>query len=204
MGAILKNNSIFLHVPKTAGNWVVEILKAHNLYEKDFKHKHSDASRLQIIHEKVFKQSPFIFCFVRHPVTWFESWYRYQRKRKFKKWAHNGNMFYHPCSNIDDCQDEDFNKFASNVIDKSPGFISNMYYQFTRHSEFVGKQENLIKDTLKIFNFMKININYNYILSQQKINVSKKYSIEWDKKVKEELQKIEISGMKRYGYNTIV
>jgi hypothetical protein len=202
MGAILKNKAVFLHVPKTGGNWVIEIFKKHDLFEKEFKHKHSDAGRMHVVEKNIFADKPFIFCFVRHPVTWMESWYRYQKKRKFKGWGKTGNLYYHPCSIIDDCQDEDFNKFVSNIIDKVPGFVSNMYFQYTRHCAYVGSQEDLAKHTKIILEKMNVIIKPEFYL-MPRMNVSKNYEIVWDKKTKNEFQKFEISGMKQYGYKTI-
>lgn len=204
MGAILKDGSVFLHVPKTGGNWIIEILKIHKILEREFFHKHSDAGRLQVLEDEIFLKNPFIFCFVRHPVTWFESWYRYQKKRKFKGWGKNGNVFYHPCSVIDDCQNDDFNKFVTNVIDKCPGFVSHMFFQFTKNSDFVGHQEKLFHHSKILLEGLNKDYNFNVSARLESINVSINYPIRWDRKVLNEFQKYELSGIKQYGYKPII
>jgi len=167
MGAILTNNSVFLHVPKTGGNRIIEILRAHGKIKKEFDHKHVEACRMQVIEKKVFSKNPFIFCCVRHPITWYESWYRYQKKRKFKGWGKNnsGSAIYHPCAIIDDCQDEDFNKFVENILNKYPGFVSNMYFQFTRNADLIGKQESLKEFLIMVMNFLGFEIDFNIMNS---------------------------------------
>ena len=48
MALLLKNGAVFLHIPKTGGNWVREVLGKLDLIESEIGHKHSDVDRVMI------------------------------------------------------------------------------------------------------------------------------------------------------------
>ena len=96
MALLLKNNGVFLHVPKTGGIWVGQVLKNLGLVKAELGGPHQDFERyfwydrfhrdakvsrnllrrrlgiLPRVDPKCFK-----FCFVREPLNWYESWWRY-------------------------------------------------------------------------------------------------------------------------------
>lgn len=194
MGAVLKNGNIFLHIPKTGGNWVISILQERKLIFDILKSKHMQMKHIGL------KRQNFIFAFVRHPVTWYESWYRYQMANDWKQWQ-GFDGYVHPCEELNDCADNDFNKFIGNVIDKHPGFLTNMYELFTKDCKFIGKQETMRIDMIKIFKRMKTKANVKYIKKLKKENVSKLiYETDWNFTLKQQIQELEKSIMERYKY----
>lgn len=46
MAFLLKNRVVFIHVPKTAGSWVVSCLKELNLIEMKLGPEHADYERI--------------------------------------------------------------------------------------------------------------------------------------------------------------
>ena len=89
MALILKNGAVFLHIPKTGGNWVTRILEELDLIDTEVPHKHADVchffsqwskqgrgifgGRLGRDRSQAKQDKPFMFCFVRNPLSWYES-----------------------------------------------------------------------------------------------------------------------------------
>ena len=105
MAIILKNGAVFLHIPKTGGNWVTTILRELNLIKENIAHKHADINHFfappsrgrkaimkYAAHRMLYppKEKPYMFCFVRNPLNWYESWFKYMLE--FSK--NSSGLFY--------------------------------------------------------------------------------------------------------------
>ncbi len=223
MALLLKNGSIFLHIPKTGGNWVREILTKLDLVDKEIGHKHADVDRVlydrainlsfsDFLKKKFnFKSSkeyqyPFIFCFVRHPLKWYESWFKYmsQPKREWRDWPSRvGDFDWHPNSLINGAGSNNFNQFLKNVLKTYPGYVSHLYGFYTkREISYIGRQENLRNDLVDILNRMQIKCNKDLIFNYKRVGVSPKpkIPITWDNELKHKVIQVEYSGLLRYGY----
>lgn len=199
MGAVLINKAVFLHIPKTGGNWIMEVLRRKKVIKRTWEEKHADYNRFLIIENELAKMKPFIFCFVRNPLTWYESWWKYMlmEPRQFRSWA---SRPFHPCTPLDGCGDDDFNKFVEKCIVKRPGFVSEMFSQFTKQAMFIGKQETLGLDLVEVFDRLKIKHNKQRISEIEPINISEQRQLKWDSSLKKEVEKLEYAAFKRYGY----
>ena len=93
----------------------------------------------QIVDED--KAGLFAFCFVRHPVTWYRSFWCYRLKK------HTLYLDFQ----LDQCWDGDYETFILNALDKYPdGFVSQLYgYYDLDKMDYVGRQENLVNDLVK-------------------------------------------------------
>ena len=96
MAFLLKNRVVFIHVPKTAGSWVVSCLKELNLIEMKLGPEHADYERIFNFSGHYLgaylKKSCLLKCsvdsylrecrafaFVREPVSYYESWWRFMQ-----------------------------------------------------------------------------------------------------------------------------
>ncbi|MEM9017777.1 MAG: hypothetical protein AAGC68_12250, partial [Verrucomicrobiota bacterium] len=91
MALILKNGAVFLHIPKTGGTWVSKVLREEGLVACSMGHRHANwlhllapgnqglGRNLEYAYKRVRflrpRPRPFLFCFVRHPLDWYESFY---------------------------------------------------------------------------------------------------------------------------------
>ncbi|MCB2167781.1 MAG: sulfotransferase family protein [Deltaproteobacteria bacterium] len=225
MALLLKNGSIFLHIPKTGGNWVREILSKLDLVDKEIGHKHADVDRVlydRIVNlsfmeffKKKFSKSltpfrnsqyPFIFCFVRHPLQWYESWFKYmsQPNREWRNWPKRiGDFDWHPNSLINGTGSNDFKQFVKNVLKLYPGYVTHLYGFYTkREIDFIGKQENLRNDLINVLNIMKLNFDKDLIIEYERVGVSPKprTPMIWDIELRNKVIQVEYSGLLRYGY----
>jgi len=222
LAIVLKNGSVFLHIPKTGGNWITAVLQEINLVDKMVPHKHADIDRFfspvfkyrkellkYLFSPKYFSylhNKPFMFCFVRHPLSWYESWFKYQSqsKRQWRPFGEPRDIYnWHPNAILNGLGSPDFNQFVRNVINKRPGYVTELYGWYTRPQiDFIGKQENLTEDFIKVLRIMNVGFDEDFIRMRGKVGVSElpKEPIIWDEGLKEEVYRLEYAGIVRYGY----
>jgi hypothetical protein len=222
MALILKGNAIFLHVPKTGGTWVSKILEECGLLEDTIGAKHADIDRIfspiansgrklaQYYLKKrlgrVSRERPLMFCFVRHPLSWYESYFRFMSAaaQNWRAWGDENDInLWHPNAMLNGTEAPDFNQFVRNVIRKRPGYVTEMYGWYTRPPvDFIGKQENLYDDLIQVLSMLNVPFDEQFIRNYPRQNVSSKPAkpLEWDPNLREELYKLEYAGIYRYGY----
>jgi len=223
MAVMLKNDSIFLHIPKTGGKWVDSVLKELDLIRFNFSHNHSDYERtinfnryypMHFIRQTIKNgyylpkvRAAFKFCFVRHPLKYYESYFKYAWSLDWPRFpglnVNSNTDLWHPNEPLFEIGDKDFNKFIENVIQHCPGYVTSLYDSFVNQDiDFVGKTENLSEDLIKVLELMNIDFNEEKVKNHKMVNVSKKTNskIIWDEDLKQEILKLEYPTLKKYGY----
>ena len=223
MTVILKNGGMFLHIPKTGGNWVTKVLEKNHAVAGRIGHKHDSLERiltnmngggwegwsyaLKKMTGAYPRSKPYMFCFVRHPLSWYESYFKYmsQPSRNWCPWydEHAMTAWQHPCAMLNGLGASDFNQFIRNVIEKRPGYVSELFGWYTRPQvDFVGKQENLKEDVIHVFRELGLDCDEEDIRSFPEFGVSKKpdQHIVWDPALKKEMLRLEHAAIVRYGY----
>ncbi|TWT89101.1 hypothetical protein Mal64_25930 [Pseudobythopirellula maris] len=217
MSLVLKNKAVFLHIPKTGGNWIREMLKELDLIDRQLGHKHADharylaAARSETGWRRRIQPSPkrpFTFCFVRNPLKWYESWFKYQSQPKWN-WRDWGDAKdpdnWHACAMLNGLGGSDFNAFVERALDKRPGFVSEMFGWYDAPAvDFVGRQENLREDFLKAIKAMGLEVDEDRVREFGKVGVSPKpmERIEWRDDVRRRAALCEYAGLVRYGYQS--
>lgn len=147
--AYLLPRSVFIHTPKTAGQWVASALGNAGLVTATVGEVH--ASPDEIRRSITSLEGRFLFTFVRHPLLWYQS-----------MWAHRTDEAWEP---IDDpewfsprwiqfwaeftehCRSSRFEGFVRKCVEYYPqGFVSDLFESYTSGCSFVGKQETLVQD----------------------------------------------------------
>ena len=188
----LKNGSVFLHIPKTGGTWVKQILVQLDLAERDpvraeplpkiFGGKHA-----------VSEFNGFAFCFIRHPLTWYESFFKYQTKIGWKNYSKS-----HPMSPLNGTRSANFNDFINKCLKASPRYLSKMMEPFIERADFIGKQENLTEDLIKVLRRLNLNIDESYIKKYKMINRSLKTRFNWEPKLVKTMKDNEYAILRYY------
>jgi hypothetical protein len=122
-------NAAFLHVPKVAGTWLRRVLIELVPGAQVAGYEHAD--RAQAVEE--FGRGIRTFCFVRHPLTWYQSFWAH---RELTGWGGDFAIAHA-------CKSHDFNSFALCCAAKYPGFLADMYARFTDSAEYVQRYERL-------------------------------------------------------------
>lgn len=230
MAVKLKNGAEFLHIPKTGGRWVSSILKKHDLILQNKGHKHADYDLnmfdfdenliplgkgrmrtlfflLSTIKRKVLVKDekdskPFRFCFVRHPLSWYESWWKYMQTIGWRDFGvQNSATLWHPNATLNGLGSSDFNEFIWNVIKKRPGYVSELFLSYSKPGiNFIGRTETLNRDLLEVLGILNVEIEKSEILNSPKFHESKRATIEWDPKLREMLLKLELPALVHFGY----
>jgi len=227
MALIFKGGAVFLHVPKTGGNWVTDVLRRSNLVdrtvggEQENKHLTMDcllANPVQLLENKrVFggifgkagagKHKPFMFCFVRNPLAWYESWFKYM-SQPTRYWRHCGDtrdvFGWHPCAGLNGLGDPTFSGFIRNVLRHRPGFVSELYADFAKpHIDFIGRQESLRDDLVTVLRMLQVDFDEDFVRTYQEVGVSPKPDrpIEWEPDLRDQIIQTEQIAMVRYGYD---
>lgn len=208
MALILKDGSVFLHIPKTGGSFVSTALIQLGLVKREFTKKHADVDRF--INKSVAKKlppRPFMFCFVRNPLKWYESWWKYNNT--FGDWptwgsASSGDAGWHPQNILNGCGDTDFSQFVRNVLKRRPGYVSEMYGWYVRPDVgFVGKNENLIEDLVTVLRMRELDFDEDKLRSMAKVGVAPgEERINWSDDLRREVIRLEYPAFVRYGYPT--
>ena len=229
----LINGAQFLHIPKTGGRWVRTFLEENQLIACHRGHVHSDFDR-NLFHEaraasgqahlkKAMSRARlkllgpfdgnaingearhiFRFCFVRHPLRWYESFWKYMKGRGWNDWGEqNSARNWHVNSTLNGLGDDDFNEFVRNVIQARPGYVTELYYAYTKPGiSFIGRTENLRADLEYVLDTLGLEYDREAIQHKPRVNVSKtkQTEIEWDPQLKRTVTLLELPALVHFGY----
>ena len=215
----LKGGGIFLHIPKTGGSFVSRVLKDTGLFVRSINGPdHNDIDRVfapvttwkRDILRYYFKwciggypgKNPYMFTFVRHPLSWYESWFKHCSKHQH--WHHGDEREWHPVRRLNGLGNPDFNNFVRGVAQKWPGFVTEMFSQYTGPPvAFIGKQENLVEDLTTALKHLGPEVDEDFIRKYKRVNISvepKENDVVWDPDLRKQIYQLEYAGIVRYGY----
>ena len=194
------SGALFLHIPKTGGSWVehtlgqigIEIDPAETIPGVTYRH-----SLLPMIR----REHPLAFTFVRHPLSWYESWWKFQAGI----WTVFEPGVWHPQRVLERCQSDDFNEFIRLAIEHEPSYVSRMYEWFIGppgHDfvQFVGRQENLAEDLIAVLMTLGYEVDAPAIRRIARANESQKRYGEpvWDPDLRRKVLELEASAIRRF------
>jgi hypothetical protein len=146
--AIVMPRATFLHIPKCGGTWAIKAITAVGLtYEvlpADNQHGIEGT------------ENRFVFTFVRHPLSWYASFWNFRWKvaegsgrpiaEQLRADARRCDEAIDACLVDKNGQPRLFAEFVAACVDRFPGFLSEKYELYTSVSHFVGRQETLCAD----------------------------------------------------------
>lgn len=221
MAVILKDGSLFLHIPKTGGTWVTRVLRENGLLRCSIGHRHANLEhllapgwqglgrRLEYLRKRPalrLHPRPFTFCFVRHPLSWYESFYLYKSQPSLN-WERDGDEQHfhrwHPNALLNGLgEGRGFNEFVSAVLDRHPGYVSALYSHYTfRPVDFVGRQERLRDDLVEVLERLGCTFDPLAIRATERVNRSEAPARPvWDESVRARALRLEAAAIERFGY----
>lgn len=147
--AILLPRSLFLHVPKTGGTWVREVLDVSGLMRGEticmnngepFRRSGANHCFFQTVPESLL-HNRFTFAFVRHPLTWYQSYWAYRMETE---WSNSA----------DQVRSYNFNEYIRMRVKYLPGFLSRYYRKYCEREDgirlsFIGQYEHLTSGLIR-------------------------------------------------------
>jgi hypothetical protein len=137
MSNILLNRSSFIHIPKCGGSAIQSMLNRLDLITKIYKYPQNGHL---FLHQMTESASTYNFCFVRHPYTWWPSFWQWSKQDRF-------SLMERECSDFDTWVQEygpfwmgHYSKLVSRYTGDDPVYSSNI------KMNFIGKTENLFRD----------------------------------------------------------
>lgn len=155
MAAIIVNNDVlFLHVPRTGGSFITKLLrKRWGVTQLSSRNMPEYYGHALIGHFGDLQRYRFTFAFVRHPVSWVESIWKFIQSRKypwrpFKKSLHGR---WHPWDILLSYEADEFLDWIHNIIRNEPGLFTRMTEWFvgppdSRLIDFIGRYDTLHAD----------------------------------------------------------
>ena len=196
-------NAMFIHIPKTGGQWVEEALLRTGVPVQLITHpqdpRHADR---HCLFEHTELKPNIVFACVRDPAEWYESWWKYQtgREHSWDEWE------WHPTYPLQNCRHSEFNEFMEIVINIFPGFVSKLYDCYLRTEDMLSRHvvvcrtDKLADHFLRVMTMLGIKCSDSATRKFQPINRSHGTCGNpiWRKDVKARMYKAESEIMERY------
>jgi hypothetical protein len=149
--AFLLPRSIFVHIPKTGGQWVTKALGNSGLVVQSIGPIHSTLD--EVNDDPAVRERHSVFAMVRHPLLWYQS-----------MWAHRMDEDWAPIDEVEwfshhwiglwseftkECRATRFDEFVQRCTSwYSDGFVSMLYDSYTAGCTYVGRSERLEDDLI--------------------------------------------------------
>lgn len=164
--AIVSDDFVFLHIPKTGGIWATQILTS--AFETTMLgHQHSHFPQLLQIRDEEWYRNRFIFTMIRHPITWYQS-----------RWAFRIKHGWQPNHPLDfNCASNDFHTFVDNALKFRPnGWLTWLYGQYINNVpggiDFIARLEYCQRDLELAMSKAGCPISIDVLNSKQRTNDS--------------------------------
>lgn len=203
--AVRLPNSIYIHLMKTGGWSVRDALNRMNLNCGEIGRGHDPASLLPL----PAKHKPFTFVFIRHPLSWYRSYWAYRMQAAWRVhpsqpitgWQTFGAVLDH------ECRADDFETWMQNVLAYVPeGFLSRIYRIYTEGVDFVGKVESFQDDFCRALSLAGESFSPELIQSLPRRNVTNTKFTEsalLSKALAKKVLATESYVMNKWGYDSI-
>ena len=143
--AVRLPKSIYIHLMKTGGWSVRDALSRMGLNRGEIGRDHNPASLLPLPP----KVRPFTFVFVRHPLSWYRSYWAYRMQAGWRVHARQPITGWQTFGSVLDheCRADDFKTWMHNVLAYVPeGFLTRIYRIYTEGVNYTGRVESFSDD----------------------------------------------------------
>ncbi len=202
------SKALFLHIPRTGGVWVNKALNVlqikHNItWRKDIPIKIPRNHQL-ILHLPIKRlcSVSFRFAFVRHPIAYYESVWKWLnvgiQMRRHWKW--------HPFLSAHKLYSPDFNQWIRRMLDEESAWYTRLVESYVgpkggEFVDYIGKTETLSTDLKKVL----VKLGYAEQVSKHWAEVEKlqriheiKQNVQWNMRLKKRILATECLVIKRF------
>jgi len=165
--ALVSQRTLFLHVPKAAGTWIRNLYIACGIEHSEYGIQHTHFPALLQHATAGFYTKKFIYAFVRHPLTWYQSRWAFRMKY--------GWQLSHPLDRT--CASNNFQQFVMNALEQYPnGWVTKEFTTVIdvcpKPIDYVGRAEFAVSDMLQVARLSGEKFDENIITSLPRVNDS--------------------------------
>ena len=195
---------IFLHIPRTAGHWIEQALRLNRIPVRIVYTSNRVPTKLAphkyFEDKQAVRELRFRWTFVRNPISWYESWWKFDAVESNPKDPWGPTRFLPK-------RRENFNDWIAECIETEPSFVTRMYEWYIgppglREMDYIGGYEHLHRHLSTILEAIGINVSPSQLKSIPPENSSahnaERKAFEWDKDLKNLLARSEISCLNRF------
>lgn len=193
-------NALLIHIPKTGGTWIEHALEAVGIRTAQPSTADGTSARHQLTAD-VLDRYDFSFAFVRHPVSWYESWWKFQALA----WTTWEPDVWHPQRALEPCASDNFATFIHNCIVREPGFVTRMYEWYVgprgrERVDFVGRYEALEDTLIGILHGLSYRFDEAALRDHPRVNVSAKRAGDpiWEPALRKRVEALEAPAIRRF------
>jgi hypothetical protein len=189
---LVESRTLFQHVPRTGGTFVEEVIDQSGIQCNRWISKQDNRlcpkkhSLLAHYHRHQMALVDRVVCFVRHPVEYYSSVWRYLHDAaQFSKRWESGRMSalwrkwrWHPFKQAARLYRPDFAEWTEAVIESEPCWATRLMSLYVgpedgEFAAFIGRTETLEADLLEVLERLGHRIDEKLILGRGRVNQSK-------------------------------
>jgi hypothetical protein len=199
---LVDHGVLFVHIPKTGGCWVRSVLDAIGV-----SYRHASAREGYGYHyppQHCVEKYDAAFAFVRHPLSWYESWWKFQ----VGTWKRFTPMKWHPQRCLEGLDDDDFNSWVTRVMNAQPAYVTRMYEWFlgpppqaygrNLPAVEIGRTETIREDLQRVLKDLGVASVDLSKISLPRQNVSSGPQPEWHASVRDRAWRLERAAIARF------
>ena len=197
---LIQANALFLHIPKTGGTWVEEALKAGGI-ATEYAQALDTVSWRHALRYHLTQNFRFAFTFVRHPLSWYESWWKFQAGI----WTRYEPGVWHPQRVLERCAADDFSAFIRLCLEHEPAYVSRLYEWYIGPPglecvDLVCRYEDLADDLVRVLRRLGYDFDEAALRRQAPANVSRKLAGKpvWDPGLRQRVLELEAPAIRRF------
>lgn len=162
--ALAFDNKIFFHLPKTGGNYTRSVLEC--MCKNHFEVGHPHCGPIDIYHQIGKAET---FCIVRHPLNWYESLYRFFRRKRVPPSPQTPGFIVATANEVH--RAATFEEYVNTIMDNYWfGYATAIYSRYVPYVDHILHTENLTHELKNLLNRWK----YSTKINEGKTNVTDK------------------------------
>lgn len=142
--ALRFSNHIFYHIPKCGGSYVRHIIEKMETDRQEICWTHSTPFETRIGQTISYPS----FAMVRHPVTWYESYFRYRRTSNTRPWQKD---CYYDAKVESETYQEFIEKTLASTVAGATTYVGHLYAPFIKNVTHLLKLEHIHEDLNMVF-----------------------------------------------------
>jgi len=189
------SNSLFLHIPRTGGTWVKSVIAAGGIRSCQCNGKGPWSHCLIGHYEKEwFERFDFFFSFVRHPLSYYESAWKYCCEKTRSPLGPKALCRWkmHPFSKVcrvhEELKCENFDRWVEGVLEHEPCWYTRLIESFVgpeyrEFHQFIGRTETIHQDLSDVLCHLGHKIDEDLVRDHPRKNVNSRKII-WNSDLK--------------------